>query len=359
MFDPASLAMGAVGAIGNAVSAGITNDRNQAAIDKQNTYNEKMWDKNNAYNTPLAQRKRDEEAGYNPWARQGQLQPVASTPTQSGVPKDSVNPNLGGPLGAAAMQAIQMRELTRVNDAEIAVKRSAADLNNAEAEHIRGYKNPNVSADTQVKLSAEHLNRVNAAYRDIESQLLNEFGSQKAVSDINLALSQALANMSSADLNAAKIDEVVQSIAESVARENNLKVTSLQIKQLTPLLVQGATLDNLRTEAQTSNIAQDTEVKKWEVPLKGSQINLNKASTRHTNVKTVTEGINAASNLINSGANAIKAVADLYPTSKAGTVIREILDNDGNPLGTTVQRTKESVERQLPKQVKKRMGRYK
>ena len=45
-----------------------TNREWQTAMTKWNqNWQEKMWNKQNEYNTPLAQRKRLQEAGYNPW----------------------------------------------------------------------------------------------------------------------------------------------------------------------------------------------------------------------------------------------------------------------------------------------------
>jgi hypothetical protein len=87
-------------AIGSALGAVFSQQYNQ---DQQNNYNadmqswqEKMWNMNNQYNTPLAQRKRMEEAGLNPQLMYGQgtvgnSSAPPSVPTGSKAPQSDFN----------------------------------------------------------------------------------------------------------------------------------------------------------------------------------------------------------------------------------------------------------------------------
>lgn len=55
-------------------------------LHEQQNWSEKMWNKENEYNTPKAQRKRLQEAGYNPWisGSGGAMSNVAQTPSSQG-----------------------------------------------------------------------------------------------------------------------------------------------------------------------------------------------------------------------------------------------------------------------------------
>ena len=93
---------------GNLLSGHLNRKHAREMQGAQMKYQTEMWNKQNAYNTPLAQRKRMEEAGMNPALMYGSAQtttgnaqgaPQGSAPTgQQGSP----NVDLGGSLGKFA-----------------------------------------------------------------------------------------------------------------------------------------------------------------------------------------------------------------------------------------------------------------
>lgn len=342
------LAGAAVGAV-----ADIYNTHQQNEANKQNTWNDRIWkekmvDQANQWNSPANKRKLMEEGGYNPFFDSSAAAPVASQPAQASDSKPAERSNLGSNMQAALFAQQNFQEMQRVNDAIIAEKESSANANNAEADAIRGYKADEADSRIDLNLSTADLNRVNSAYREVEYDLLDTFGSKQAVADINSKVASALRDLSAADVNKANIDQIVQSIAESKAREMNLKLSSDQLAQLTPLLVEGATLENLRTSATTENIQVDTAGKKWIPAEKAAGINKTKAETDKTKVSMYTDVARVGSDYINAGANVFRSMAELYPSTKMSTVVREVLDKNGKKR-TLRQETTEDAEKYRPK----------
>ena len=64
------MALGSIGAIGSIFTGGASARKQyqyqSKLMDKQNQQQIDFWNMNNKYNTPLAQRARLEQAGYNP-----------------------------------------------------------------------------------------------------------------------------------------------------------------------------------------------------------------------------------------------------------------------------------------------------
>lgn len=124
---------------------------------EQNAFTRAMWDANNEYNTPVAQRRRYEQAGINPFLALGNIQAgnAQGVTTPSSAPVANEMEGLGsafGTIGSAIMQSYQQ---TRLNDAQI-------DKLHAEAESIRS-GTPYVGDEAQSRISLnkskEDLNR--------------------------------------------------------------------------------------------------------------------------------------------------------------------------------------------------------
>lgn len=153
---------GVVSAIGSLVGGSLANHANanlnksnmrwQEAMTKWNqNWQEKMWQKENEYNTPLAQRQRLQEAGYNPWisgsggsmsnVSQGVPQTSSPSPPSMIPMQDVIGPAARSGV-SAAMQQVQTQaqasnQLAQAAqngvDTAIAIYEKTGDFDTAEA----------------------------------------------------------------------------------------------------------------------------------------------------------------------------------------------------------------------------------
>lgn len=112
-----NIAMGGIGAIGNLFTGGASARKQyqyqSKLMDKQNQQQIDFWNMNNKYNTPLAQRARLEQAGYNPDLMvsgsgnmvQSQMPTAASPGSAPNVDYGSFSDNLRFAMQAQVMDA--------------------------------------------------------------------------------------------------------------------------------------------------------------------------------------------------------------------------------------------------------------
>lgn len=87
-----------------------TNQQNYKMFQEQLGWTTDMWNKNNAYNTPLAQMKRYQDAGINPYMAMGNISGGNATASTTPSPNAAVAPapmqNILAPIGSAISSAI-------------------------------------------------------------------------------------------------------------------------------------------------------------------------------------------------------------------------------------------------------------
>lgn len=131
-FSPAAVASIAsaggstLSSIINYASQRATNRSNERMNRENNEYNLRLWQMNNEYNTPANQRRRMEEAGFNPNLMYGSMSPGnSSSPAQSESHYNEA-PQIGD-LGAAFGNAYQIYKQSQLIDAETNLKQAQAE----------------------------------------------------------------------------------------------------------------------------------------------------------------------------------------------------------------------------------------
>lgn len=168
-----NMAMSGIGAIGNLFTGGMSARKQymyqSMLMDKQNQQQIDFWNMNNKYNTPLAQRARLEQAGYNPDLMvsgsgnmvQSQMPTAASSGSAPNVDYGSFSDNLRFAMQAQVMDAqvskiemenklIAEQALSQASLRELQSGQAADAL--ARAEHQKIY---NRHADTRYFLENE------------------------------------------------------------------------------------------------------------------------------------------------------------------------------------------------------------
>lgn len=266
--EPITLAGAAAIAGGSALIGGISNWLSQSSANKANAslnketrdwqsmenlrsrqWSEQMWNKENEYNTPLAQRKRLEEAGYNPWisgsgGAMSSVSQVPATGQQSSPPavparsldfssianagRDVVS-SINDTVNAQAQSANQLSQAAQngVNTA-VALYEKTGDFDAAQEylrTVLRSIGGANFSEDSmyfrQLGLSImgieleNHLKELESVHRDLQNGITAKFGEAKAsaelanleqlttkyVGELGLMSSQADLNRSEIKLN--------------------------------------------------------------------------------------------------------------------------------------------------------------
>lgn len=261
--SPIGAVIGAgISAIGSLVGNQMQNNANSnlnrenqlfqaGMLHEQQNWSEKMWNKENEYNTPLAQRQRLQEAGYNPWisGSGGPVSNVAQTPSSQGstpapasMPMRYDNPfgNLGQTINdmvrTNAESANQLSQAAQngVNTA-VALYEKTGDFEAAQqylSTVLRSIGGANMNEDSmyfrQLGLSIIGIDLDNASKRlqnarqDLENGLIAKYGDAKAsaqianleqlttkyVGELGLMSSQADLNRSEIKLNEDKAYEL-------------------------------------------------------------------------------------------------------------------------------------------------------
>ncbi len=114
----ASAGSSLLGSVFNYFSQRATNRSNERMNRENNEYNLRLWQMNNEYNTPAAQRRRMEEAGFNPNLMYGSISPGnSSAPAQSESHYNEA-PQIGD-LGAAFGNAYQLYKQSQLMDKQM------------------------------------------------------------------------------------------------------------------------------------------------------------------------------------------------------------------------------------------------
>ncbi len=283
---------------------------NERMTDKNNAFNESMWQKNNEYNTPAAQMQRYLAAGLNPYmmfgqtgssgissaavsgtAASGAQPPQLNTPTMQSYDPSNSFTAAGQHIAAAARnnaevdniredtqsknidnQTRNLKNLEEINKliadtknshTRAALERQQWELTQATwNDTIKQVHLQNKSLEEQTKLTEQtrlgveldnKLKDINIKYAPAT------FSAQvaKIWSDIRLNSSSVSLNRSHISLNKKSEEKLAQDVLESIARQNGFELNNSQVEQLTPLLVEGAGLDNLIKGHESYRLGQE------------------------------------------------------------------------------------------------------
>lgn len=213
-------------------------------LHEQQNWSEKMWNKENEYNTPLAQRERLREAGFNPWisGSGGSMSNVSQTPASQGstpapqsMPMRYDNPfqNLGNTINdmvrSNAESANQLSQAAQnaVNTA-VALYEKTGDIEAAQrylATTLKSVGGANFTDDSlyfqQLNLTIHGMELKNIGQElantrsELENQIVAKYGAKEAesrianleqlttkyVGELGLMSSQADLNRSEINLN--------------------------------------------------------------------------------------------------------------------------------------------------------------
>lgn len=208
----------AIGAVGS-LAGGLLNNQANANLNKTNRdwqtardytnfqRQKQLFDYENAYNTPLEQRKRLQEAGFNPWisgsggySNTGQ---IPSAPAMSGAPssipmQDVVSPavqnGVNTYLGAANMQANVANQNA---DTSIKLAKAYTDMLKAGADKDKAYEwwssqmkslgfTDKIVSDLNTSINQDYLSSKIANDRaSVEYFLLNKYGDKQGQLEVD------------------------------------------------------------------------------------------------------------------------------------------------------------------------------
>lgn len=244
-----NMAMSGIGAIGNFFTGGASARKQykyqSMLMDKQNQQQIDFWKMNNEYNTPLAQRARLEQAGYNPDLMvsgsgnmvQSQMPTAASPGSAPNVDYGSFSDNLRFAMQAQVMDA-QVSKIEHENQllAEQALTQaSLRDLQSgqaadalARAEHQKIY---NRHADTRYLLENETRSLKNTLLgADVNSYETRLRLDQQRVANDNM---RAKVQVLQLGLNEKKLKADMEKIRAEVAEiMSRIKVNDAQQRKL-------------------------------------------------------------------------------------------------------------------------------
>lgn len=252
----------------NYASQRATNRSNERMNRENNEYNLRLWQMNNEYNTPANQRRRMEEAGFNPNLMYGSMSPGnSSAPAQSESHYNNA-PQLAD-FGTAIGNAYQAYKQSQLMDKQI------------EAQELA-----NRGQDIDNKLKSKDLNSYDKRF-ELFKQAADD-ASKKIMSDIQvnqqsivesaarvneiaarekLTLEQAATEV----VNRAFLEESFQDRLEQIRLQNNLtKAQANQLIAATKLLLEQVVTERVKQ----ANIQADTNYKNAQISSIGVQDNL-------------------------------------------------------------------------------------
>lgn len=239
----------------NYASQRATNRSNERMNRENNEYNLRLWQMNNEYNTPANQRRRMEEAGFNPNLMYGSMSPGnSSAPAQSESHYNNA-PQIGD-LGAAFGNAYQIYKQSQLMDKQIEAQELAnqgQDIDNRlKSKDLNSYDKrfelfKQAADDASKKIMSDI--QVNQQSIAESSARINEIAARE-----KLTLEQAATEV----VNRAFLEESFQDRLEQIRLQNNLtKAQANQLIAATKLL-----LEQVITErAKQANINADTNLK--------------------------------------------------------------------------------------------------
>lgn len=264
----------------NAQIARETNAQNYQMFHEQLGFTKDMWDASNLYNTPVAQRKRMEQAGINPYMALGNMNTgnaeLASTPAPNpaitGAPMQPYNFDfIGNGTRDALLAANQVDGLNLDNEAkridlitrssenlarldgmiadnkkkglETSVLETQRDSMLEELDILRSSKS---ERKAQAKLATRRMELENDGqelqnkWQDFQNELAKEL---KPYQIEQLKASIAVA-YSEVKLNNANAGKAVAEKALAIAHEKGVRIDNYQKNQLNWLIREGVKLDN-------------------------------------------------------------------------------------------------------------------
>lgn len=352
----ASLIGGAMGAAGQA-SANRTNLRiaqeqnrlNYQMFREQNQFNLDQWNRQNEYNSPLAQRKRYEEAGINPFMAMGNIQPGQAeslTSANAQGAQGATMQNAMAPLSEGLMNASQLVSQNLLAQEQLKINKDIAkaqilnidadtlskDLNNRNYQRLVeseiGLRNSQArKAEADYELAKVNAESARELLPDQKLKLRSEI--QKLVTDtraVEIANETAiweLKHLKPAQLKAIYSDIALNSQCSIYyAAQANLSraQTELVAEQVLTesFKRQGIHLDN-RMKAKILPHYQKRYVTETE-HLK-SQIGKNNADARYANARADTHKLEVSLRAIATSGDLIKDLASAYGSAKSGMSI--------------------------------------
>ena len=262
-----SKGLGALGNLGEKGASAITGGLVGGAFDAINSnsdrnYSQQMWEKQMEYNKPINQRKRWEEAGFNPYMMMssgGVNAGNAGTAPQLVGLHEATNSNKIVDATATMMNTMVQADLIRAQ-----TDKAKADTAFTEANTTKtlDYDMPNIAANTASTLTDTDYKKSLIVAQNMDNQFNSELKEPRMKAEIDNLVSQTLNNEEQRKLIKTNTNLAAQNILESAARTANIKIDTKQIAILTPLLanklVADANLANANTNLSNANTANTT-----------------------------------------------------------------------------------------------------
>lgn len=229
---------------------------------EQNAFTRSMWDATNAYNTPLAQRRRYEEAGINPYLALGNIQAGNAQGVTAPAPAGVENPmaGLGNAVAGTGNAIVQSYMQSKLIDAQAENQLAQADLARRSA--------PFVADKEQSQIS------VNQSTADRNRSQINV---DKSTTDLQKAQT-AMATMSAERMKLLTPYEKELMIANTEATTASTEFTKLQTKiqswefeNLAPLKLQQMKVEIQQSLAFIGNLVANSRVAYAQAELLGKQ----------------------------------------------------------------------------------------
>ena len=311
-------------------------------LHEQQNWSEKMWNKENEYNTPLAQRQRLQEAGYNPWisGSGGAMSNVAQTPASQGsasapqsMPMRYDNPfgnlaqTINDSVRVKAESANQLSQAAQnsVNTA-VALYEKTGDIEAANhflATSLKSIGGANFSDDSmyfqQLNLTIRGMELKNIGQElentrsELENQIVSKYGAKEAesrianleqlttkyVGELGLMSSQADLNRSEIKLNDKRAYELGARAAAEFAQAGLFTSEANINNGMARFLIGNARISYIQSYMnaveQSADFVGNTKVRQTKVSVFGQ-------NRRNWNYKNSPEG-NAVNSFINGLTN--------------------------------------------------------
>lgn len=215
-------------------------------------WNLEQWNRENAYNTPLAQRQRLQDAGYNPYMTQdgSEAGRVQSTPMSSGA--NSVGlPDTGRYIAQAGEQIANLlynrkkvNSETNKNNAEATRNMADAGLigsNQKRIESLLPYEQQQINAyisnlaeDSKLKQEMSNLTAAKSIGQKLGNkwqEIANKYADENQRQQLVLLASQISNSIKDLDLKDAQVKELVSRAVSNYAEANFKNVNSDRVKQ--------------------------------------------------------------------------------------------------------------------------------
>lgn len=258
----------------NYASQRATNRSNERMNRENNEYNLRLWQMNNEYNTPANQRRRMEEAGFNPNLMYGSMSPGnSSAPAQSESHYNNA-PQIGD-LGAAFGNAYQAYKQSQLMDKQI----EAQELANRGQDIDNKLKSKDLNSyDKRFELfkqAAEDTSKKIMSEIQVNQQSIIESASR--VKEISAREKLTLEQAATEVVNRAFLEESFQDRLEQIRLQNKLtKAEAAKANKLIQLIGEQI----LTEQARQLNITEDTNLKNIQGLATLQQMNLDLSSLR-------------------------------------------------------------------------------